>query len=316
MSSVPERGMAEPVAVASMRIVWFGASVVADWDNPSATTTRAVMRALGERGHRVVFLESRNNAPTVGLLKARGSEALRAFARAYPDLHYRTYDLPRGGIESQVWFGREAAIAEAVIVQDVAPEVVRAAFGSFASTHLVKIHQQTLPDAHDPAGETADLRLSPEPDDAALAFGPAVLAPEDLGLVERSGTLVVDYGGGELSDAMRVAGDEAEAVAAGAGGSAALPFVPEAALLARYPRLARVFVVDDDESPYALARALLPAAAGARVARFGAQLEAEIVGFAPAFDAREQAVLLEQEIHRRIVARRLGIAEPADGIEE
>src|SRR6476646_11522919 len=91
----PLHGLAASSEPQLIRIVWFGESVVSDWNNPVATTTRAVMRALGRSGHDVVFHERRNNAPMLGAMKARGSAMYRAFQSVYPDVRYRTYDLPR-----------------------------------------------------------------------------------------------------------------------------------------------------------------------------------------------------------------------------
>ena len=110
-----------PEAPRPLRFVWFVESVVADWDNPAATTTRAVVRSLVQAGHEVLVLEARGNAPTIGMLRARGSEALRAYARHWADVHYRTYDLPRrGGLEAQVWHGGMLG-ADAWIVPQGAP---------------------------------------------------------------------------------------------------------------------------------------------------------------------------------------------------
>ena len=40
-----------------MRIVVLGLSVTSSWGNGHATTFRGLLRALTERGHRVLFLE-------------------------------------------------------------------------------------------------------------------------------------------------------------------------------------------------------------------------------------------------------------------
>ena len=40
-----------------LRWIWFGGSIISDWNNPIATTNRAVIRALQQRGHQVVFIE-------------------------------------------------------------------------------------------------------------------------------------------------------------------------------------------------------------------------------------------------------------------
>ena len=129
VSSLPN---AQPI-----RIVWFGESVVSDWNNPAATTTRAVMRALGQAGHDVIFHEQRNNAPMLDAMKERGSAMYRAFRSVYPDIRYRTYDLPRTSPERTVWLARETAIAEAMIVQDSAPDEVIDWLNRFTAPSIV-----------------------------------------------------------------------------------------------------------------------------------------------------------------------------------
>src|SRR5262245_56829189 len=79
-----------------LRIVFFGRSIVSDWENPPAATSRALLRALNELGHETRFLEQRSNQPTIDLLRARGSRPLREFAADFPDIVYRTYELPTG----------------------------------------------------------------------------------------------------------------------------------------------------------------------------------------------------------------------------
>src|SRR3954447_21704252 len=96
-----------------LRFVFFGRSIVSDWENPAAATSRAILRALNDLGHETRFLEQRANQPTIDLLRARGSAPLRAFAEDYPDIVYRTYELPMG-VERTVWLARELADVDAV----------------------------------------------------------------------------------------------------------------------------------------------------------------------------------------------------------
>lgn len=296
----------QPEATRPLRFVWFVDSVVADWDNPCATTTRSIARALGQAGHEVLVLEPRGNAPTVGMLRARGSEGLRAYARHWADVHYRTYDLPRrGGLEAQVWYGQLVAISDAVIVQDRAPELLRSLFHDFDTWTLVATHQQTGPDP-DPFAANAALHLAPVglADDVALPVGPAVIPVGDLATGQRGGTMVVHYGGPGLDAAIAAAADGAEVVAAGSGGSAHLAWLPEAALSARYATASHVVVVDDDLSPLAAARPLLAAAAGATVTWQRGDAPAVAVLLDPASDARGQAARLEAMVRMRLAEQR------------
>lgn len=283
-----------------LRFVWFAESVVADWDNPAASTTRAVARALVQRGHELLVLEARGNAPTVCMFRARGSEGLRAYARHWADVHYRTYDLPRrGGLEAQVWYGQLVAIADAVIVQDRAPELLRTLFRDFATFGTVNVHQQTA-DVADPFAERAAVRLAPTATADALPFGPAAIPAGDLASGQRSGTILVHYGGPGLETAIAAAGTGAEVVAAGSGGSAHLAWVPETALATRYATASQVLVVDDDEAPLAAARPLLAAAGGASVEWLRGSRAPQPVVLTPATDAREHATRLEHAVRTRL----------------
>jgi hypothetical protein len=245
VSSLPN---AQPI-----RIVWFGESVVSDWNNPAATTTRAVMRALGQAGHDVIFHEQRNNAPMLDAMKERGSAMYRAFRSVYPDIRYRTYDLPRTSPERTVWLARETAIAEAMIVQDSAPDEVIDWLNRFAAPSIVTIYQRTMASRRE-REPNADLVLSPIHGDDALFFGPAVLPESELTAHERERALTVIY-----SEANE---ETARAVAAGPG-NAGLEFIPEVRLIQRYGQLKRVTIIDDNDSPFAIARAYLAVAGGA-----------------------------------------------------
>ncbi len=276
-----------------IRIVWFGESVVSDWNNPVATTTRAVMRALGHSGHDVVFHERRNNAPMLEAMKARGSAMYRAFQTAYPDIRYRTYDLPKRNSERTVWMARETAIAEAVIVQDSAPDEVLQWLDRFSSPKIVTVYQRTSTGRKSPEPRT-DLVLSPMLDDDACYFGPAVLAEPRITSSPRGETLTVAYC--ELS--CRVS----DAVSAGPGNSH-LEFTPEALLAGRYSTFERVTVVDDDLSPFAIARAYIPLVSGVPSLTYASSTQTGkiVEGFN---DAQEQALRLVNAIHDALAVRR------------
>jgi hypothetical protein len=247
-----------------LRFVFLGASIVSDWDNPAATSVRAVMRALTAAGHEAIFLEERRNRPTVELLRARGSAPLRAFAEQYPDLHYRTYDLPRG-LERTVWFVRQIATADAVVVLDGAPAGVVEEAARLDARHLTRV-AWTEP-RHDDETDWADLRLVPAGTEAvpgALTFGPAVERLSSGAATARSGVLLVAYDDADVANAARDALAEfaPECLSAGAVAGAAWPFVPEVALPDRYRRAHVAVVVGTGDAVFAAARRLLPLGAG------------------------------------------------------
>jgi len=113
-------------------------------------------------------------------------------------------------------------------------------------------------DGANPPVEAFDLVLSP------AQFGPAVNVATAGEAADRSGTLVVVYSGGDLGALEREAD---RIVASGAGAPPELDFVAEAALPERYRDFARIVVVDDGDSSFAAARAMLAAASGAETWR-------------------------------------------------
>lgn len=248
-----------------LRFVFFGESLVSDWGNPTATTVRAVMRALTAAGHEALFLEERRNRPTVELLRARGSASLRAFADRYPDLHYRTYELPRG-LERTVWFVRQVATADAVVVLDGAPDGVFEEAARLEARHLTRVVWSAKSD--DAASAWADLRLAPAGADAptgAVTCGPAVERREPGIGNARSGLVLVAYDEEALAGAAReaLADFAPECITAGAVAGTAWSFVPEVALPDVYRRVRVAVVVGAGDDPFAAARVLLPVAAGA-----------------------------------------------------
>jgi hypothetical protein len=283
LSSLPR---AQPI-----RIVWFGESVVSDWRNPVATTTRAVMRALGQAGHDVVFHEQRNNAAMLVAMKERGSAMYRAFQSVYPDIRYRTYDLPKRNSERTVWMARETAIAEAVIVQDRAPDEVLQWLDRFSSSRIVTVYQRTSTERKTPEPRT-DLVLSPISEDDACYFGPAVLAEPRITSSPRAETLTVAY--------CEMGAGVSDVLSAGPGNSH-LEFVPEALLPGLYTSCERVTIVNDDTSPFAIARAYLPVAEGVQSVTYTAGMQRGIVGGFS--DAREQALRLVDAIQDALTVR-------------
>ena len=228
-------------------------------------------------------------------MKARGSAMYRAFQSVYPDIRYRTYDLPRTSPERTVWLARETAIAEALIVQDSAPDEVIDWLNRFAAPSIVTIYQRTLATRRDNEPK-ADLVLSPVHGDDALYFGPAVLPGLPSVEAERLAELTVVYAGSSETNA--------GTVAAGPGNDD-LEFVPEVRLIERYGQTKRVTVIDEVSSPFAIARAFLAVASGVEdVKRISAQGSGEpVAGFD---DAGSQALDLVKAIADALSARRSG----------
>lgn len=248
-----------------LRLTVFGASIVSDWDNPAATTLRALLGALVAAGHDVTFLERRGNRPTVDLLRARGSGALRAFATRYSRLRYRTYEEPTG-TERTVWLGREVATSDAVLVLDDAPVDVVEEIAGFASPSLVRLLGHSGNRPADLVGHF-DHVLTPlvgTNDDSTLTFGPAVEISEVAAAETRDGFAIVAYGNAVVANALadELADWEPELISPGNVAEKRWTYVPEVELDHRYRRLRRALVLAADSSPLAVARLLLPIAQG------------------------------------------------------
>jgi hypothetical protein len=121
-----------------LRFVFFGRSIVSDWENPTAHASRALLRSLNNLGHETRFLEQRGNQPTVDLLQAKGAGPLRAFSKQFPDIVYRTYELPNG-TERTVWLAREVGDVDAVVALDDAPPEVLAELARVPLPRLVRV---------------------------------------------------------------------------------------------------------------------------------------------------------------------------------
>lgn len=101
-------------------------------------------------------LEERLNEPTRQLLAERGGSALRDFAATYPDLQYRTFDLPKGR-QRPVWLIQQTATADAFIVQDRAAPGVIEELGNLEVPTLLRGYWTSSPDA--PVPDWADLHI-------------------------------------------------------------------------------------------------------------------------------------------------------------
>jgi spore maturation protein CgeB len=76
-----------------MRVVIFCHSLVSDWNHGNAHFLRGVASELVARGHAVDVWEPRGAWSRVHLEAEHGEAAIAAFARAYPELQSRRYDL-------------------------------------------------------------------------------------------------------------------------------------------------------------------------------------------------------------------------------
>ncbi len=246
-----------------VRLIFFGASVVSEWGNPTATTSRAILRALSAEAHDAVFLEQRGNAPTVELLRARGADALRDFADVYPDIRYRTYDLPEG-LERAVWLGREVSTADAVVIQEGAPEAVIEDLARFDTPRLVRLFQITGSEAPEIAARFDGI-LAPFGVDVpgALTLGPALDTPASLDF-PRDGVLLVAYAHQAAAQeaATGLAPLEPRLISVGEVTGERWEYLPEVRLREVYERARLAVVLPGSISPLATARALLPVAHG------------------------------------------------------
>jgi hypothetical protein len=267
-----------------LRFAFFGESIISDWHNPAATTVRAVMRALTAAGHEATFFEQRKNRATIELLHERGSAPLRAFAARYPDLHYRTYDLPTG-LERTVWFVRQAATVDAIILLDGVPAGIVEEAARLDAHHLTRITWSAKPNAAD--APWAEIRLSPARTGVApgtIICGPAV-EPSAVGTDgARAGVLLVAYDDLAVAESARAALDHLAPVCLSAGsvGGEAWPFVSEVDLPERYRRARLAVVTGFGNDPFAAARTLLPLAYGCpTIACSGGSSDLESAGLTP-----------------------------------
>ncbi|MGD9765039.1 MAG: glycosyltransferase [Candidatus Binatia bacterium] len=76
-----------------MRVVMFCQSIRSDWNHGNAHFLRGIATELQRRGHRVAVLEPRLGWSATQLAAEHGSDALRVYERAYPNLSSECYDL-------------------------------------------------------------------------------------------------------------------------------------------------------------------------------------------------------------------------------
>ncbi len=238
------------------RFVFIGDSIVSDWRNPGATTSRAVLTALGKLGFEAVYLEPRRNGATVGLLSQRGAGPVRQFNSLRADLQYRTYDLPARR-ETRVWIGQFAATAGVIVALEGTPELLERGAMEFASEDVQILVER--PELNDDWGRTVVQRFDRE--EESIGFRPAVMPQTWEG--DRSGMVLVAYDDPELARTVAERVPEARRIVSG---SAELPdweFVPEIELPPIYGAAAEVLVVDGADRAFAPARVWLPRANGA-----------------------------------------------------
>ena len=231
-----------------LRLVCFSPSIIADIDNPAATSTRALLGALTAAGHETTHLERRGNPLLDRQLRVRGSAALRALNARYPEIRVRQYDLPRGQ-QRTVWFGTEVSTADAVIALPGTPGEILALIAPFETPHLVRIG---------PAGAVGH---------AELPGGDRLVCVERRSQCETGPReLAVAYDDIDESTASDLP-PAVERIVVGASDLPGWRYLPEVEVAELYRSAERVILLDRDERPEAAARALLPVAAGCEVVR-------------------------------------------------
>ena len=151
-----------------MRFVLFVHSLVSDWNHGNAHFLRGVVRALQARGHEVRAFEPAAGWSRTQLLAYQGEIAFRRFARRFPDIRSRTYDLDDLDLE--------AAIdgADVVLVHEWNEPALVTRLGRHrvnGGRHLLLFHDTHHRSVSDPAAMAA---LPLEGYDGVLAFGAAV----------------------------------------------------------------------------------------------------------------------------------------------
>jgi hypothetical protein len=261
-----------------LRLVVFSQSIISDIGNPQATTVRAMCQAFADAGHDVTHLELRGNPAMMRMLKSRGYAPMRAFNERYPRIRYRQYDL-LAGTEWAVWFGRETAIADAVVAYPGTPDEVISELESRDTASILRFWSvacdqlsELLPLWTDPAVLTRDLSSSRDEN--------CVVAYDDPPSVDRLGWLRISAGSEAGSD---------------------WSYVPEVLIEDRYQHSLTVALDNSVE----LARALLPVANGAATELIGrAGNTVRTLTDVPAGnDARVRAERLSAEIERTLAER-------------
>ena len=231
-----------------LRFVAYSGSILADIDNPLATSIRAMLAALAQLGHEVVHLEQRKNPLLMRQLDVRGSAAMREFARVLPQVPYRQVDpVPRR--ERGVGVARDIATADIVLAYPGTPESILEELASLNTPRKVRIT---------PPGMPGDIEMSGD-----LALAPAVLCRANEA-PNRTRAVVVAY---DDIDAllMERMPDEWDRVVVGTADLPAWQYLPEVALPERYDTCSVAIVVSNLDDSAALARCLLPLASGCHV---------------------------------------------------
>jgi hypothetical protein len=261
------------------------------------------MRALAAAGHEVLHLEERKNQPTVDLLRARGSSALRAFTERYADLAYRTYELPTG-LERTVWFVRQVSTADALIVLDGVPEGISEEAGRVQTRHLTKFRWSRDPEVDAP---WADFELSPNASSSSVEVHPAVQA-QSSSTTERSGILLVAYDDQDLADRTQQALIALNPICLTVGSVAGDPWsaTSEVELPDRYRRTRLAIVTGIGDDPFAASRTWLPVASGSQ--SLAVTTTDHLAGLAQrvsALAASDELALLPPTVDASITAQRL-----------
>jgi len=261
-----------------LRLVIFSQSIISDIGNPQATTTRAMCQAFAEAGHDVTHLEQRGNPALMRMLKTRGYAPMRAFNVRYPSIRYRQYDL-LAGAERAVWFGRETAIADAVVAYPDTPDEVISELESRDTVNVLRF----WPGAGDQLSELLPLWTDP----AVLTREPS--APrDDYCVVAYDDPNSVDRPGWPHITAGSLVGPD-------------WSYVPEVLIEKRYQHSLTVALDDSVE----LARALLPVANGAKtelIDKAGNSV-GTLTDVPAGNDARVRAERLSAEINRTLAER-------------
>jgi hypothetical protein len=247
---------------APLRFVFLGESIVSDWRNPQATTSRAVLRALTSLGHDAVYLEPRLNSATVSLLRQRGAGPVRAFDRRYPDLQYRTVDLPLER-EAGAWLGQFASTSDAIVLLEGTPGYLVEHAKAFSSERMAVLIEDPRPSSWGWA--FTQLRSARDPE-SVTPFRPAVLprgqnpgAGADARDID---ALLVVYDDAELANEMMSETEEYDCLVAGSADLPGWRFLPEVDLPDYYRRSKRTMIIDNGNRPVDPARQLLADAEG------------------------------------------------------
>jgi hypothetical protein len=146
-----------------LRFAVFGGSIVSELENPAATALRLLLRELTRQGHNAEFFEPRTNATMLMMLHTRGATGMQAFRSRWPEIQYRSIDVPLGR-DVDVWLANQlarlVATSDVVLVLDTAPMVIRVALAQMANPRLVRIFVRTQDDFFP---ESADYALITAP---------------------------------------------------------------------------------------------------------------------------------------------------------